>query len=193
MYEIELKARVRDKEALEEKLKKNAIYRGFKEKKDTYWKLTKNGGFISCRIREENSETKEGKASEIFFTYKRKEIRATENGATIELNDEKECSISGKEALEVFLQDTGFKIELYKTKKVSRWEYGEALLELCLVEPLGYFLEIEILSPVNDPETVENKKKQLLEILKTCGIPETEIENRYYRELILEQNISREK
>ena len=41
MYEIELKAHVRDKEALEEKLKKNAIYRGFREKKDTYWKLTK--------------------------------------------------------------------------------------------------------------------------------------------------------
>ena len=176
MYEIELKARVRDKEALEERLNKTAIYRGFKEKKDTYWKLTKNGGFISCRIREETTETKDGKASKIFFTYKRKEIRSTENGATIELNDEKECSISGKEALEVFLQDTGFKIELYKTKKVSQWEYGEALLELCLVEP-----------------TVENKKKQLLEILKTCGIPETEIENKYYRELILEQNISREK
>lgn len=193
MYEIELKARVRDKEALEERLNKTAIYRGYREKKDTYWKLCKTGGFISCRIREETTETKDGKASKIFFTYKRKEIRSTDKGATIELNDEKECSVSGKEALEVFLQDTGFKIELCKTKEVSQWEYGEALLELCLVEPLGYFLEIEILSPVNDPETVEKKKKQLLEILETCGIPETEIENRYYRELILEQNLLRRK
>ena len=193
MYEIELKARVRDKEALEERLKKTAIYKGYREKKDTYWKLIKTGGFISCRIREETTETKDGKASKIFFTYKRKEIRSTDKGATIELNDEKECSISDKEALEVFLQDTGFKIELCKTKEVSQWEYGEALLELCLVEPLGYFLEIEILSPVNDPETVEKKKKQLLHILKTCGIPETEVENKYYRELILEQNLSRGK
>ena len=75
MYEIELKARVRDKEALEEKLKKNAIYRGFREKKDTYWKLCKTTGDISCRIREENSETKE--KSDIKVGYSAKEHRKT--------------------------------------------------------------------------------------------------------------------
>ena len=182
MYEIELKAHVDDRKSVIEKLGTFAGFLQSVQKDDIYWAIHKNGEKIQARIRKETDlETSEKK---IYLTYKRKENRIAENGKSYEVNDEKECEISDSSALEAVFADSGFEIALEKHKTVYGYQYGECHIELCTVPPLGDFLEIEILSGKNDEETVSEKRKLLLEVLRECGIPEEKIENRYYSEML---------
>ena len=63
-------------------------------------------------------------------------------------------------------------------------ECGKATLELCKVEKLGDFIEIEILSVTNNAETTEKIQSELKRLLSRCGIPEKDIESRYYSEML---------
>lgn len=60
----------------------------------------------------------------------------------------------------------------------------KATLELCNVPPLGYFLEIEILSPSKKDEDVKKVQQILFELLEKCGIEKSCIEEKYYSELL---------
>lgn len=194
MTEIELKAHVKDRNALVATLNTIATYAGSVTRDDTYYK--KDG--ISIRIRREtrsvrSEKSKTGTPSVTYLlTYKRKELRTSGEGTTIEVNDERECEISDPQPISSFLTDTGYTISLLKHKEVMDWTTPlpdselEATLELCAVPPLGDFLEIEILSPQNDRETVERHHRTLESLLDRTGIPRTDIERRYYSELLKE-------
>lgn len=199
MIEIELKAHVRNREALITQLKSFSEFEQKVTKKDTYYHLPLNGrsingkDYISTRIRKEYKEDQNGTSVTNYLTYKRKELRTDSTGAAIEVNDERESILNDAAALEALFSDIGFKPALYKEKIVEDFgtetPYGKAELELCNVQGLGDFLEIEILSPTNDAETVENIQKELKVLLKKSGIPETEIEKRYYSEMLKEKGI----
>ena len=193
MTEIELKAHVEDRTTLEQKLNSFAKYKGSVIRDDTYYK--KDG--ISIRLRKETTDLK----TDYLLTYKRKEQRTDGTGTTIEVNDEKECTISSPEPLFAFLEDTGYSISLKKHKEVKDWslelpdvlpEQTEnnfsytATFELCKVPPLGDFLEIEIISPVSDEKTVAAIHKKLEELLDKTGISLDKIEKRYYSEMLSE-------
>ena len=52
--------------------------------------------------------------------------------------------------------------------------------------PLGDFIEIEILSASNEKETVATIHKQLCDILALCDIPQSQIEPRFYTDMLKE-------
>ena len=190
MTEIELKARVKDPKSLALLMNKKASFSFSVIRDDSYWKKDN----LSIRIREEKFSN--GK-KDILVTYKRKEIRKEKDGSSIEVNDEKECTVSSSSALEEFLSDNGYSVQLKKHKEVTDWtlklapgdplkEEGEATFELCYVPPLGYFLEIEILSSENSEDVISKAHKKLEELLVFAGLKKEDIEPRYYSELLRE-------
>ncbi len=196
MYEIELKAHVDNRADVIKNLDRFASFCGAVEKFDTYYSKIENGKEIRLRIRKEVPFTPNeipdtpeiSPQKSVIFTYKRKEIR-TENGKALEVNDEKECLLSESEPFEAFLQDTGFQAVLTKHKTVLDWQYDGALFELCTVEKLGDFMEIEIMSETNDDRQVEASNTKLLKFLSKCGIDQNRIEKKYYSELLAEKGL----
>jgi len=151
------------------------------------WETAEKKTHVGCRIRktvyEETGETK------ITFTYKRKELRKDADNIAIEVNDEKECTLSETDAIESFIEDAGGRISHVKEKIIKEWyaetEAGAAHIELCTVPPLGDFLEIEVLA--KDDAQSESAKRAILSIFKNCGIDESAIESRYYNDMIDEK------
>ena len=201
MTEIEIKARVKDRAGLEERLNEIATFTMQVSRDDTYYGLTKET-HCKLRVRRESSLTGGSEERKNLLTYKRKEVRTQEDGSRSEVNDEKETVIEDADVLEAFLRDSGFLVTLRKHKDVKDWELAVAkdsfpkeagieqdlfaTFELCNVPPLGDFLEIEILSPVDNPLAVKAIQKKLHELLALANISEDQIENRYYSELLRE-------
>ena len=195
MFEIEKKAHVLDEKKVLAELYNFADFVHFVQKNDVYYsrEISENR-HISCRIRTEIEKTEFGEKRTNFFTYKKKENRISENGAKIEVNDEKETEILSEEPLKIFLEDSGFKINLQKQKKVhtftTQTELGKCNLELCDVFPLGYFLEIEILCKDDSESTVKKANEIIKSFFEKCKISENQIEERYYSEMLKSVKIS---
>lgn len=178
MTEIELKAHITDPDAMEQAVLALPGSRKTAEsvKQDVYYRL--EGSPVRVRLRDENGT--------VTLTYKRKETR---NG--MEVNDEQESIISDRKAIGILLADIGFKPFLSKIKRTRSFsvssESGQPITaEISLVEPLGWFLELEILLEESDPgETaIEQARTRLLDLLAGCGVPEEAIEHRYYSEML---------
>ena len=195
MTEIELKAHVDDRQELIKRLNSFAVYAGRVIRDDEYYGLDA-ADHHKIRLRKE-VRTEAGE--NYLLTYKRKELRTGADGIAIEVNDEKECSISSPDAITAFLQDTGYAIQLKKHKDVHDWTLqlpaGTVLdeelcanFELCSVPPLGDFLEIEILCPASDDASVARVRRSLEELLAKTGIPSSRIERRYYSELLAQNS-----
>lgn len=196
MTEVELKARVDDRAALAGRLDGFAKRGQHVIRDDEYWGKTADDK-NKIRIRRERFIAADGSTAktDILVTYKRKSRIKGADGVEAEANDEKECLVSDAEALEAFLSDTGYSVQLKKHKDVEDWiaqipaEDGvtdnlQATLELCAVEQLGDFLEIEILSPTDDEAVLSALHGELEKLLAKTGIPREKIENRYYSELL---------
>jgi adenylate cyclase class 2 len=194
MYEIELKAHVRDYEAVRLAINGFADYRGFAYKHDIYWHLVPSVGTargVTVRIRTQDFTVPDGTSTtRHIVTYKRKELRASgvPGGAAIEVNDEKEFTVDDSEPLTVLLQDMGFTVKLTKNKAVHTWKHGRAGIELCTVDPLGDFLEIEIISESNDDEHVTRARAEIEALLLKSGVRLSDIEERYYSDLLKAQS-----
>ncbi len=199
MYEIEMKAHVKNRESVIGKLNSFAEFIDIIEKSDRYFRLEKaDGNHITARIRSEthkfgnpeNFSTAKVESFKNILTYKRKENRLCTNGTTIEVNDENETEISSPECMEKLLCDIGFTEYLKKTKSTAGWNYvteaGTAHIELCTVPPLGDFLEIEVISPDNDTENVGKINRIIESLFLRTGIELSEIEPRYYSEMLKE-------
>lgn len=196
MTEIELKAHVYNREKLIEKLNQFAKYEKTVTKDDTYFHLEKKSAqkkaceknYISARIRQQTEKTENGTKTTYFLTYKKKELKTDSKGISIEVNDEKESEISDAETVKILFEDIGFTTALKKHKEVmifsAETDQGKANLELCNVEKLGDFIEIEILSNKSDQNTIEKTQGELKNLLSKCGIPEKDIEKRYYSEML---------
>lgn len=194
MKEIELKVHVEDRDSLIEKLNSFATYTNSIQRDDFYW-----GTSATCRnkirIRKESGVPNEPRETrpETIVTYKRKELRTNSQGQAVEVNDEKECTISNPEPLEAFLTDIGYSVVLKKRKSVMVWmmknspqEKSSISFELCNVPPLGDFLEIEILIKDDSEEKIRSAQEKLFELLDMTGIGRDKIENRYYSEMLRE-------
>jgi len=195
MQEIELKAHVYDVETVKSKLSTFAEYKGFVERSDTYYKQNEKSLIYPLRVRKEKSDregNREENIEKIFLTYKRKSLVKTADGSAVEKNEEKESEISSDTllTLETFLEDNGFKVYLRKIKSVFTWKaivkIGEknfdVTIELCRVEPLGDFLELEILS--DEKEDFEGARKALEEVLARVEIDKSEIEEKSYSQML---------
>ncbi|MGI5174538.1 CYTH domain-containing protein [Treponema sp. OMZ 840] len=204
MYEIELKAHVYDRENLIRILHSFADYRGRIAKYDSYWKQTAPfaPSFLnktpitqtpSLRIRIEKSEN-ENNPLRTLVTCKQKNIGGTSSGGkeaaaehrdALEINKEHEFTVSDAAAFERLIISAGFSPFLTKHKDCLQWTYENVLIELCTVEDLGDFLELEITGKT--AENAESARAKLESILKKCGIPLAQIEPMYYSELLAAQ------
>ena len=195
--EIELKAHVKDSEALKILLSKKAEYSGSFEKEDTYWtsdmdlKLPPQG----LRLRRETRCFPDGKREQTCIVTRK--IKSIKDG--IEINDEREFEVKPAEEFEDFLGKIGLEINLTKHKR--GWSfYSEGInAELVEVEGLGWFVELEILADSNfadgaladgfhaDDKPVDSRpeeKERLLNFLDSLGIEREAIESRFYSEML---------
>jgi adenylate cyclase class 2 len=184
--EIELKAWVDDPDVVKQKLDGLALFNGEFLKEDIYWKQENPENrpetfpFSGVRIREESGRNTAGKAYRITaVTYKSKETREG-----IEVNHEREFSVSDMEAFKEFLGQLGLKPAISKRKSGFSWNYKGITAELTEVAGLGWFAELEILAGNDEPETVRIARQRLLELLSKLGIGEGRIEPRYYTEML---------
>jgi adenylate cyclase class 2 len=184
--EIELKAWVDDSGAVKERLHGLALYNGEFLKEDTYWKQENPGigpgtlPLSGVRIRKESGRDAKGRPySVILVTCKSKETREG-----LEVNNEREFSVSDAEAFEELIGQLGLKPVISKRKSGFSWNYDGITAELTEVAGLGWFSELEILAGNGEPETVRTARERLLELLAKLGIGEDRIEPRYYTEML---------
>ncbi|MBR5932763.1 MAG: class IV adenylate cyclase [Treponema sp.] len=188
MFEIELKAHVRDKTRTVELVNSFAEFKGTTVKNDDYF----NNSKITCRIRSEiKTLPDKTQIKENLFTYKSKELRMDKNGSSYEVNEENETTISNPEALEKLLLDSAYTKVYSKHKDVIEWitdtPFGQAHIELCNVPPLGDFLEIEIVTENCNNDKEINAELKLL--IQKAGIDLNDIEKKYYSELLREAGV----
>ncbi len=201
MFEVELKAHVKNRAAVIQKLNSFARFDRVIIKDDIYFKLERPGKErVTARIRtEEHRSTEdffnftEQKTIEkkIFLNYKKKERRTESEGGTIEVNEEHETEISDAECVKELLLASGFVNYFSKHKDSLGWYaecqggfFSSAHLELCAVPPLGDFLEIEILSSRQDEEALREINSALKNFVLKSGLEIRDIEEKYYSELL---------
>lgn len=177
MYEIELKAWMDDRAAVEAALKTFAVYEDTLDKHDRYWRLdTQSDSHMTVRLRSETREST-GK-TETFVTYKHKSRKEG-----FEVNEEHEFTVSNPDDFELILKDAGFNLSFSKHKTAGSWHFANFHIELCILEGLGEFFEIETFAEENTPEVAQTAHTALLEVLSRCGISSDKVESRYYSEL----------
>jgi adenylate cyclase class 2 len=178
--EIELKARVEDPEALRGRLSALAEFRFSFTREDRYW-LPREPlpGLPPSGVRIRGETRGDSPAETVRVTYKTKEVRDR-----IEINEEREFTVSDRAPLEELLRRLGLEPGAGKTKRGWCWSAGPLTAELSLVGGLGWFLELEILTEDRGEETLLRAREGLLSFLQRAGIGEDRIEERYYTELL---------
>jgi adenylate cyclase class 2 len=189
-FEIELKARVDDREALEQKINSIAVFYGDFDKQDVYWfpASPHSGGdalpLSGVRIRRETLQTPGSAPKTVtLVTYKAKEIR---DG--IEINDEREFTVNSARDFEELLRRLGLKPGIAKSKRGRSWKSGGVNIEVAEIERLGCFIELEIIAENDDAETITLSRNSLYALLKQTGISEDSIEPRYYNDMLKDLN-----
>ncbi|MDR2397305.1 MAG: CYTH domain-containing protein [Spirochaetaceae bacterium] len=182
--EIELKVWVENPEALRKTLDSRlAPAARIFEKDDTYWQPTlPNPGIppSGIRVRKESLRDSQGSSTrQVLVTYKTKEVREG-----IEVNHERELSVSDGATLEDLLRLLGLAPGIGKHKQGWAWTTDGITVELTRVSELGWFLELEILGEDDRPETVAAARRRLENLLVHLDIPQDRIEPRYYTELL---------
>ncbi|MCL2763294.1 MAG: CYTH domain-containing protein [Treponema sp.] len=186
-FEIELKVRVDDCTAVKERLAGLGNYCRAYTKSDSYWIHGKNQHGETVRIRHESGIGANGETHEaVLVTYKIKSI-----AAGIEVNDEREFTVSDRALFEALLTRLGLSSDICKEKQGWAWimpaetaEKPAILAELSMVTGLGWFLELEIIADDNHEQTVAVHRKQLLALLTRLGIPAEHIEPRPYTTML---------
>jgi predicted adenylyl cyclase CyaB len=187
MIEVEVKARVSDKAAVLAKVAAFARSEGAVDKLDEYWHgpgWRENRGTRGFRLRAEGGET--------VVTRKSK---SREGG--IERNREIEFGVSDRDAFVELIENLG--CEPYYTKRKrgeaftvpadSAMPGGVATIEIFEVLGLGDFIEVELLVPEGDAEASVRAASRVRALLALSGVPESEIEPRFYSELLVEAGL----
>jgi adenylate cyclase class 2 len=202
--EIELKAHVGDPEALKAAISllvpEMPPPLSF-EKDDCYWTAVEASSSeripqSGVRLRRESVRRPDGWAEEkVLVTYKSKEVREG-----IEINDEREFTVSDGDTFGELLKRLGLEPGVRKHKQGWAWTCGNIYAELAEISGevsgkeqgssarnLGWFLELEILADEAGAETVAAARGELLELLERLKVGKECIEERYYAEMLGEQ------
>jgi len=117
--------------------------------------------------------------------------RIVEHG--IEVNREIEYGVDDPDSFTAFCESLGYSIVVSKVKRVEQFRLPgdgtvpSVLAELCVVEGLGNFLELEILLPgESGAAAVQAAKSHLRSILRRMKIDESRMEPRRYTEMLME-------
>ncbi|MCL4300476.1 MAG: class IV adenylate cyclase [Anaerolineae bacterium] len=172
VFEVELKAWLRQPEVIEAKAAQIGAFKGETRKEDIYF-----------RRRGEKSAAPADR-----FRLRREEGRAVANfkqeavTAGVEVNEEVEFGVDDAHAFFQFADHFGFEPFVVKRKKSRVYRIERASVELNEVEYLGHFIEIEILC--DDPALVPAARTEIARLYHHLGLPPAELEPRRYIELI---------
>jgi adenylate cyclase class 2 len=193
-FEIELKARLDGPEPTKQRLAAAGRYCRSYIKTDTYWRLPaggENSGLppSGVRVRRESGVDAEGRSHKaVLVTFKTKEA-----SAGVEVNNEREFTVSDAAVFEELLGRLGLEPAVRKEKRGQAWTIGGSggngpaapiLAELSDVTDLGWFIEIEILADDDDAETVARCRERLFALLGQLGITRDAIEERPYTQML---------
>lgn len=184
MIEVELKAHVADPAKVEAALRSFTTFVRAFDKKDAYWhgpEWRAHRGTRGFRVR-----TDDGEATATF------KDKRTEGG--IEINREREFVVSDPGAFAEFVERLGCEPFYAKRKRGLRFETGQGksraiALELAELDGLGWFLEIEELVPEGDPAAIALAQGEIRSLLARAGVDESEIEPRFYSELLMDAGL----
>lgn len=183
MIEVELKARIRDRAAVLAELASFARAEGPVDKLDEYWHgpgWREDRGARGFRLRVEGRET----------VVTRKAKRRDAGG---EANLEREFSVSDRASFVEFIRSLGCEPFYSKRKRGQAFSVpvgaATATVEVFEVVGLGDFIEIEILVPEGDPEAVAWASREVRALLARSGLGESDIEPRFYSELLAEAGL----
>ena len=198
--EIELKVWLDDHEFVKERLSSIGEYVRSYEKTDTYWlPMRENAPYVSLppsglRIRRERSlDSNDVERKSVLITLKRREIL---DG--IEVNDEREFSVSDADLFEGLICDLG--LSKFACKEKCGWEWrvpagveGDRPIsaEVSMVKDLGWFLEMELLSDTACEKTVEESRKGFFSLLEKLRISKDKIEAKPYTTLLQERRLEK--
>lgn len=116
-----------------------------------------------------------------MVTVKAKEVR---DGG--EVNREVEFRVDDPASFSEFATLIGFREDYRKIKQGHRFTQDGALLELCEVQGLGWFLEVEIVLQEDDARMIQAAQSRVRELILSFGVREKDIEPRFYSELLKE-------
>jgi adenylate cyclase class 2 len=203
--EIELKVRLSVPEPTKTRLASVGVFLHRYEKADTYWipaagrsLQTEKFPASGVRVRRERVQSAAqagGNTEIVLVTFKTRELT---DG--IEVNDEREFTVSDAAVFEDMLEQLGLVPGIRKEKRGWAWRIPAenqddppVLAELSEVARLGWFLELEILAPGlrNRPEdrgeeTVSRCRLRLFALLEKLGIGTDQIEERPYSQMLRE-------
>ena len=183
MFEIEIKAWDKKTAETEKIVASFADYECFFDKTDIYYKQTA-APKQNVRLRIEKSFSEKSETVEKnWVTYKQKEKLP----GGVEVNKEIEFEVSDGDALIQMLEGCGFAFSFRKHKTSKSFHYGAYHIELVEIERLGSFVEIETLCEDKTEATVKKVQNELFEVLEKCGISKTDIEERYYSDMLKEK------
>lgn len=186
--EIELKAWVEEPEALKARISSLACFSASFEKEDAYWYPCSVPAFgtvpqSGVRIRKERDTDAQGRVTQTtWVTYKTKELRKG-----IEVNDEREFTVSEDTIFEELLRRLGLEPGIRKHKQGWAWDYEGIRVELAEVAGLGWFVELEIIGNDQGAETITQARTRLLAFLHQIRVGKDKIETRYYTEMLKEK------
>lgn len=179
--EIELKAWVDDFPGVKASLSGFARLLHEFDKADSYFRKTAGGAEARIMVRIRNVVIiKAGSRDSSSYVTSKNKKRA----GGIEVNEEIEFSVSDSAAAESLIVKLGAIPSYRKRKTGFAFESDGVFCELCHVEGLGDFLELEILSDTDNPDTIAAARKRLFFVLEKAGIPEEKVEEKFYSELM---------
>ncbi len=173
--EIELKARLREPEAVHARVASFARFMRDFDKADEYWHGPDwrfSRGTKGFRLR------RDGEKALVTFKEKR-------NDGGIEINRETEFEVSDADAFDALVKRIGCEPFYTKRKTGKAYDYDGCTVEIVDVAGLGTYIEIEHLLPRDDPAEIAVAQGGLRAILAMAGVPDGDIEGRSYSELIL--------
>ena len=172
-YEVELKAWVDDRAETERKIRGCCTHVGSYEKHDTYLRAP-----VAVRDRMREIRIRRVEHAGVI-TLKEKNVL---DG--IEVNNEREFTVSDVNLFQDFLLQSGFVPFGTKEKTGERYEYDGTVVELGEVKGLGVFLEVERVVESDEPSEIESARSLVLSVFQRCGGDPAKIEPASYLELL---------
>lgn len=174
--EVEIKAWVDDFENTLNFLKKNYSFKTEYIKEDVYLDGidSVSGTKKEVRLRRVGSES--------IVTFKERSHRDK-----VEVNIEKEFSVDDPENFLYIINQLGFREYITKNKTGYLFVENDINIELSHVKGLGDFIEIEYI--VDKESLVDGATKEIYKILNNIKIEKTNIEDKYYVEMLKEKKV----
>ncbi|ALU11674.1 hypothetical protein EYM_03605 [Ignicoccus islandicus DSM 13165] len=178
MYEVEIKAKVKDPDVIRRKLL-SAKYLGKRIEIDEYFNFDCEGG--CCRDFSVTDEAVRLRKSDgkCVLTYKGPRL-----DPSAKVREEIEVELNSCDAIRQILEKLCLKSVFVVEKTRERWKWEDITIAIDNVKGLGWFIELE--KVVSSNEELENAKNELLLKLREI-VPDAEVVSKTYLELLIEK------